>query len=296
MQRRFLFLLNPRAGVQKGKPLKQLIEQRCNAAAIPFEIHATSANADYEWLCNKISTDAITDVIVCGGDGTISAVAAFVCKLNVNIGIIPRGSGNGLAFAAGISKNPDKAFDVIINGKASLVDAFTVNNQFSCMLSGIGFDAKVAHDFDQQKKRGLWKYIQLTAKNLFAIKTYPFTIQSPAVNTKTNAYFISIANSNQFGNHFTIAPKASLNDGLLDIVVVEKTNFAVLPIRILWHIRFGTFTKKSPKRPGILYFQTDTLRIENPDKAPFHIDGDGKPTAEFFDIKVIPNAYRLLMP
>jgi diacylglycerol kinase (ATP) len=296
MQRRFLFLLNPRAGVQKGKPLKELIEQRCNAAAVPFEIHHTSANADYEWLCNKISAGHITDVIICGGDGTISAVAASICNLHVNIGIIPRGSGNGLAFAAGISKNPEKALDVIFKGNASFVDAFTINNQFSCMLSGIGFDAQVAHDFDQQKKRGLWKYIQLTVKNLFAIKTYPFIIQSQAANIHTNAYFISIANSNQFGNHFTIAPKASLNDGLLDIVIVEKANFALLLVRILWHIRFGTFTKKEKKKSGIIYFQTDAVRIENPEKAPFHIDGDGKTTADVFNIKVIPDAYKLLTP
>jgi diacylglycerol kinase (ATP) len=296
MQRRILFLLNPRAGVQKGKSLNELIERRCTEAGILFEINATSANSNYEWLCQKILTDKITDVVICGGDGTISAVAASICNLNVNIGIIPRGSGNGLAFAAGISKNPEKAFDVILKGNSLFVDAFTINNQFSCMLSGIGFDAKVAHDFDRQTKRGLWKYIQLTAKNLLAIKTYPFIIQSQAATIQTNAYFISIANSNQFGNHFTIAPKASLSDGLLDIVVVEKTNFALLPIRILWHIRFGTFTKKNQNTSGIHYFQTDTVQIQNPNKAPFHIDGDGKPTAELFNIKVIPNAYRLLVP
>lgn len=296
MQRRFLFLRNPRAGVQKGVPLTQLIQQKCNAASLAYEIRDTSANGNYEWLCTKIVTDHITDVIICGGDGTISAVAASVCNLNVNIGIIPRGSGNGLAFAAGIPKNPEKALDIILKGHSSFVDAFTINNQFSCMLSGIGFDAQVAHDFDRQTKRGFLKYIQLTLKNLFKIKTYPFTIRSSSITITPKAHFVSIANSNQFGNHITIAPKASLNDGLLDVVVVEKANFALLLIRVLWHIRFGTFTEDYQKRSGIIYFQTNALTVENPALAPFHIDGDGKETAAVFDVKVIPNAYRLLMP
>jgi YegS/Rv2252/BmrU family lipid kinase len=296
MQRRLLFLINPRAGVQTGKPLTEIIQQKCVASKFEFEIHNSNADGDYEWLRKKIKEEHFTDVVIAGGDGTISTIASALLDLNINIGIIPRGSGNGLALAAGISKNPSKALDVIFNGNASLVDAFTINNQFSCMLSGIGFDAQVAHDFDKQQKRGFWKYTQLTVKNLAGVKTYPFKISSATNNLEAQAYFVSVANSNQFGNHFTIAPKASLHDGLLDVVVVEKANFILLLLRVIWHIRFGTFTQNFKKRFGITYFQTDTLQIENSMKAPFHIDGDGKKTAELFDVKVIPKAYRLLMP
>lgn len=296
MQRRLLFLLNPHAGVQTGKPLSEIIQQKCHSERVAFEICNSSADGNYEWLRKKIVQEHFTDVVIAGGDGTISAIASSILDLNIPIGIIPRGSGNGLALAAGISKNPYNALDVIFKGNASFVDAFTINNQFSCMLSGIGFDAQVAHDFDKQHKRGFWKYTQLTVKNLFGVKTYPFKISSPANNLEAEAYFVSVANSNQFGNHFTIAPKASLHDGLLDVVVVEKANFILLLLRVIWHIRFGTFTQNFKKRFGITYFQTDVLRIENPMNAPFHIDGDGKKTAALFNVKVIPSAYRLLMP
>lgn len=294
--RRFIFLINPRAGVQTGKPLTQIIEERCNAAHQSFEIVHTVADGNYSFLIEKIQNEAITDVIICGGDGTISAVASAIRHLNINIGILPRGSGNGLALAAGISKDPNKALDLIFKGSTSIVDAFLINNQFSCMLSGLGFDAQVAHDFDREQKRGFWKYVKLVMKNMFSLKTYPFTIESSEKNFSARAYFISIANSNQFGNHFTIAPKASLNDGLLDIVVVEKTNLLLLPFRVLWHIRFGTFTKPEAKSYGITYFQTGSLTIHNPSSAPLHIDGDGKETSELFRIEIIKNAYRLLMP
>lgn len=296
MQRRFIFLINPRAGVQTGKPLTQIIEERCQAAQQSFEIVHTVADGNYHFLIEKIQHQQITDVVVCGGDGTISAVASAIRHLNINIGIVPRGSGNGLAFAAGISKEPNKALDIIFKGNSSVVDAFLINQQFSCMLSGIGFDAKVAHDFDRETKRGFWKYVKLVVKNLFSVRTYPFVIKSAEHQFSGDAYFISIANSNQFGNHFTIAPKASLNDGLLDIVAVEKNNLFLLPFRVLWHIRFGTFTKPEAKSHGITYFQTAALTVHNPSLAPLHIDGDGKETDEVLSVEVLHNAYRLLVP
>lgn len=296
MQRRFIFLFNPRSGVQKGKSLEQIITERCEAAAVPFNIEHSRADGDYSSLKEKIRNELITDVVIAGGDGTISTVVAAIKDLPVNIGIIPRGSGNGLALAAGISKDVDKALDIIFNGTAHLVDAFLINNHFSCMLSGIGFDAQVAHEFDRQKKRGFGKYIQLTLKNLQRIKTYRFTINAKEVDLKVKAYFISIANSNQFGNQITIAPKASLQDGLLDIVAVEKRNLFFVLMRILWHIRFGKFTGDFTKRRGIIYFQTAELTVANIDHAPFHVDGDGKPTAKQFQVKVLPAAYSLLMP
>ncbi len=296
MPRKFLFLINPRSGTKKSTALLQLIKTRCTAEGYYFETDHTRADGDYSQLYLKITNKDFTDIIICGGDGTISAVVSSIRRLSVHIGIIPTGSGNGLAYAAGISKKPGKALDTIFKNNPCPVDGFLINNQFSCMLSGIGFDAKVAHDFDRQQKRGFWKYVQLTIKNLAGIQTWPFIIRFNQQVIRTHAYFIIIANSNQFGNGFTIAPKASLQDGLLDVVVVEKSNVALMLLRVLWHIRFGTFSKHITKKQGIQYFQTTELIVENPAKAPFHIDGDGKPTAENFEVKILPAAYQLLMP
>lgn len=296
MQRRFLFLLNPRAGVQSGKPLSHIIEEQCRAAQQPFEIVNTVADGNYDFLIEPIEKAQITDVIICGGDGTISAAVSSLRHLPVQFGILPRGSGNGLAFAAGIPKSTRKALELIFRNKAQPVDAFLINGTFSCMLSGLGFDAAVAHAFDKQTKRGLWKYVQLTLQQLKQLNSYPFVLETNGQRIETNALFLSIANSNQFGNHFTIAPRASLQDGLLDIVAVEQAVKPLLLLRLLWHLRFGTFTKNLQHRHGILYLQTKQIRIHNPQQAPLHIDGDGKPTATQFDIEVIPAAYRLLLP
>lgn len=296
MQRRILFLLNPKAGVKQKISLPDLIQQRCADAGIDFVMDHTRADGDYSLLKEKILTEKISDVVIAGGDGTISAVTAKLRELPVQFGIIPRGSGNGLAFAARIPKDPNKALDIILKGTANPVDAFLINDHFSCMLSGLGFDAQVAHDFDGQTKRGFWKYAELTLKNVTGIKPYAFHLKSKEVDLSMKAYFISIANSNQFGNQFTIAPKASLQDGKLDIVAVEKNNLLSVLAKVLWHINYGTFTKDFKKHYGITYFQTTELVIENPELAPFHIDGDGKQTSKQFTVSVIPKAYSLLMP
>ena len=167
------------------------------------------------------------------------------------------------------------------------------------MLSGLGFDAQVAHDFAKQEKRGLLTYIRQSFRVFFRAGTYPFTITVAGKEFKTDAFFISIANSNQFGNNFTIAPQASLSDGLLDVVVVNKMS----KLRMLWsvlkQIRFGQvrlYEDKKYHRNKVHYFQAGELTILNPASAPLHIDGDPAGTDTRFVISVIPNAFRLIMP
>ncbi|MCB0710112.1 MAG: NAD(+)/NADH kinase, partial [Chitinophagaceae bacterium] len=213
MNRRFIYFINPISGTGKKTFVRECISSETKKQNIPFEIADTNAAGDYAYLKNKIASEKITDVIVCGGDGTVNQIANAVQGIPVNIGIIPSGSGNGLAFAAKIPKAVNKALQVIFNGNAIAVDGFYINKKFSCMLCGLGFDAQVAHDFAQQQKRGLATYVQQSAKNFFRAKPYPFELNIDGKIFDTEAFFISIANSNQFGNNFTIAPRASLHDG-----------------------------------------------------------------------------------
>jgi diacylglycerol kinase family enzyme len=218
---------------------------------------------------------------------------------NVNFGVIPCGSGNGLAMAAGISKEPFKALEIIFKSRPKSVDGFYINDHFSCMLTGIGFDAKVAHEFAQQPKRGLRTYAVLVGKNFFSAKTYHFTIECNGLKFSTEAFFISIANSNQFGNNFTIAPKASLTDGLLDIVIVtaqNKVSFVLQTLKQMagWNVMEASsiITKKS----GVIYFQTDKIEIINHSQAPLHIDGDPAETPDKLAIEIKKKCFRLIQP
>ncbi len=299
MDRKFIYFINPISGTGGKLLLPEIIKNKTDEQNIPFEILHTNAAGDYAWLKEKITTEKITDVIVCGGDGTVNQIAAALLNTPVNIGIVPMGSGNGLAFAAKIPKRIHKALEVVFAGHSAAVDSFYINGKFSCMLCGLGFDAQVAHDFSKQAKRGLATYVKQSVKNFFSAKPYPFELILDGKSINTEAFFISIANSNQFGNNFTIAPQASLHDGLLDIVVVNEMS----KLRIIWSVlkqisngQVRLYEDKKYHRNDIHYFQTKKINIKNPGLAPLHIDGDPAETATSFDIEIIENAFSLLMP
>ncbi len=298
MSRKFIYFINPISGTSTKNGLVETIRKRTAEKNIPFEIADTNAAGDYAYLLRKIETENITDIIVCGGDGTVNKIADALQNVEVNVGIIPMGSGNGLALAAGIPTNIDKALDIIFDGKASFIDGFYINKQFSCMLCGLGFDAQVAHDFANQPKRGLLTYVKQTLKNFFSATPYSFLIRMQDLEIKREAFFISIANSNQFGNNVTIAPKASICDGLLDVVIVNKMSKMKLLYALGKQISLGeiTNTRKKFRNEDIFYFQTKKLQIDNVENAPLHIDGDPATTAAHFDIEIVENAFKLLQP
>jgi len=299
MSRRIIYFINPISGTRDKESLLQKIEAKTSLQNIPFEILHTNAQGNYYFLKEKISRENITDIVICGGDGTVSQVAGTLLDEDINIGIIPMGSGNGLALAAKIPNNIDKALDNIFTGKAAYIDAFFINSTFSCMLCGLGFDAQVAHDFAKQSSRGLSTYIKQTLRNFIKVTPWSFEIIYKGQSINAEAYFISIANSNQFGNQFTIAPRANLNDGLLDIIVVKKMS----KVKFLWAVmrqmlagKINDYDEHTFRKKNVLYFQTEKLIIYNPDAAPLHIDGDPSNTSEKFTIEIIADAFKLIQP
>jgi YegS/Rv2252/BmrU family lipid kinase len=299
MKRKLLYIVNPISGTGKKSTLQQLIKTKTAAAGFEFAIYPSVASGDYSYLIPIIKEQNFTDVVIAGGDGTINQAVNSLRKLNVSFGIVPCGSGNGLAFSAGIPKNPEKALQIIFNGKTDWCDAFLINETFACMLCGLGFDARVAHDFARDPQRGLTTYIKKTIANFFTATTYPFVLNTNGKQIKTDALFISIANSNQFGNHFTIAPRASLNDGLLDIVVLAKQNKLSALLQAFKQV--GGFNKLQSlevinEKASVLYFQTNELKIQNPGLAPMHIDGDPVETENNLNVRILKASFRLLVP
>ena len=298
MKRKIAYFINPISGTQNKEQLIQLIERQTVAQDIRYQILETRADGNYDFLPALIIEEGFTDIVICGGDGSVNQITANLLQSAINVGIIPMGSGNGLALAAGIATEYEKALEIIFKGKAEYIDAFYINKHFSCMLCGLGFDAQVAHDFAEQKTRGLSTYVKQTIKNFLSAIPYPFIIKLNDLEIKTEAFFISIANSNQFGNHVTIAPKASLSDGFLDIVIVKKMSKIRMLYSLFMQIKLGQITNTENKyhQKDIFYFQTKQLLIENLKHAPLHIDGEPATTAWHFEIKVVEKAFRLLQP
>lgn len=297
MSRHIVFFINPISGTKNKKKLEEIIIERCSREGIAFQILFTSADGDYRFLKAKVEVDNISDVVICGGDGSLRFIIGALLNTEVRIGIIPSGSGNGLARTAGIPQSIKGALDVVFKGTAQPVDAIIINRQLTCHLSGLGFDAKVAHDFARQKKRGLQTYLTQVARNFFSIKNYHFEIEIDGKIFKEKAICVCVANSNQFGNNFKIAPKASISDGLMDVVIFRKD----LKIWTLMALARQVFTGKTSRlreknleKKKVLYFHTTKINIQNPDNAPFHIDGDPAETKKEFVIEILPGAFKLL--
>lgn len=297
--RKLLYLLNPISGTKKKPALVKAINDLTAQAGFAYEILHTRADGIYTDLPEYILQNNISDVVICGGDGTVSTITAYLLKTNVNIGIIPTGSGNGLALTARIPYSTCKALAIIFDGHASTIDGFMINDKFSCMMCGFGNDAEIAHEFALTKVRGLKTYLRLSVKKYFSLKPYHFTITANNITKKFEAFFITVSNSNQFGNYVTIAPRASLNDGLLDVVVVKKMNKLALPFALFYQITGNnklTEANTASTSQRIHYYQVKNISIVNHDLAPIHIDGEPHAPAEHIEISIIPNAFRLLQP
>ena len=299
-ERKFMYLVNPLSGTVKKGPLLFAVKSVTESKGILYDVEETNAEGNYLLLHDKVTEGSFTDIIIIGGDGTVRQVINALRDIeHLRFGIIPLGSGNGLARAAKIPPKPLQALQLLFTSTAKLTDAFTINQHFSCMLSGIGFDAKVAHDFAEKAARGLFTYTHQSLINYFKAQPYQFEVKTEDFTFYTDAYFISIANSNQFGNNITIAPQASLTDGLLDIVIVQKMNKARLPFAILQQIRGNNKLQQMVEdmsKNNVLYFQAPSITIKNLKQAPFHIDGDPAETSDVFEAKVIKDCFWLIQP
>ena len=294
--RNFLVFINPISGTRNKKEICSYIQEKLKNLKYNYEVLPTNEHGKYSSLKEKIIKDQVTDIIICGGDGTVSQITSYILNTNIKVGIIPLGSGNGMAFTAGIPKDYKKALKVILEGSASFVDALMINKNYSCHLSGLGFDAQVSHDFARKEKRGPSTYMKQTLKNFFKAKPYSFEVSANGHTINTNAFFLSIANSNQFGNSIVIAPKASLSDGLLDIVIVQKAGKFGLVFKLLKQIKSGKIASVRNTDKTIHYFQTKKMSIKNLDNAPFHIDGEPMETAALFEVEIIERAFLLFQP
>lgn len=296
--RHYRFLVNPISGVRSKAALPRLIESVMSSYVHAYSVAPSRADGDYRDLRSEIDHGLVTDVVIAGGDGTVGSVLQGLRGADVTFSVIPLGSGNGLALSAGLPRDPAAAIRVALHGEARPTDALTVNGRFAALLCGLGFDAQVAHAFAEDPRRGLATYLRQGVRHFFSAPVFPFTVEAEGRSWETEAYFISVANANQYGNNFTIAPRASLSDGLLDAVILPRQNRLSLLLAALRQVLGANAPIRVDEVEGksVVYFQTDRIRIGNAGGALLHIDGDPAPGVEEVEISVLKGAYRLRYP
>lgn len=232
-KKRVRFIVNPIAGHQTKTGFPDLAGRLLDKERFDFDIVFTDHPGHATSLANEAVAAQFDFVVAVGGDGTINEVARCLIHTKTTLGIIPSGSGNGLARHLNIPIDMESALQIFNKGHVVKIDTVKINQEVFVSIAGVGFDALVAKNFAKDPNRGFFTYFKIVASRYPNYKPKHYTLVLDDEKTiETDALFISLANSNQFGYNTTIAPEASLNDGLIDVCIVQKPYLFEMPIII----------------------------------------------------------------
>lgn len=288
--KKFTFIVNPRAGAGQGTTLEQLFTRLSSNHNTLFEIQYTQAAGHATVLAAEASQRGADVVIAVGGDGTMNEVAKGLIGTSTIMGIVPKGSGNGLARHLGIPLNTDQAVSSLFESDELAIDVFTVNGKLSLNVSGIGFDGHVTNLFGVKSGRGLMGYVSVTMREFTTFQEFTAQVRTNDQTIERKAFIIAIANSSQYGNNAYIAPAASVCDGLLHVNFLKK-----IPVYRMDFV-YDIFSGKVGQSPYCEILETAGLEITTSEPVSYHVDGEPAGTASKFDIALIPKALKVLYP
>lgn len=289
MQKKFIFIINPKAGVKKKMDIPAFIKSNI-PAQVSYDIVLWKNKDDFESIQQQILTGGYTVAVAVGGDGTVNQIAKTINNTSIALGILPFGSGNGLARSLGVPMNTREALLFVVNNEIKTVDSGIINNiPFFC-TSGVGFDAKIGALFASSTKRGFSSYVKIVLKEFISYKPQNYSITIDGKTQEVNAFLIAFANAGQYGNDFYIAPEASMNDGILHITVLKPFRFfSVLGLVI------KIFNRKAHLSKHIESYNGKEIIVHREEEGPFHFDGEPGITGKEVKVKIIPNSLRVVM-
>jgi len=229
-------------------------------------------------------------VIAWGGDGTINEVASALVFGDVPLAIVPAGSGNGLARELGVSWRPARAIASALAAESRVVDVGEIAGRYFVNIAGIGFDAEVAERFNRPENttRGLRGYAMLTARSFLTYRAREYCVTAGPQQVRIRALMIVIANGTEFGNRILIARGARVDDGMLDVVIVEDRSLAGTLARIPWLV-----ARQIHRVPQWSMRPARRVTIECDEPMIFHVDGEPVTGATRLDARIHPGALRV---
>jgi YegS/Rv2252/BmrU family lipid kinase len=242
-------------------------------------------------ICREQIRRGTEVVVAVGGDGSVNEVARGITGSDVAMGIIPAGSGNGLAHHLKIPISRKNAIDVINQGKVIRIDTGQVDDRLFVSIAGIGFDGLVAKRFEKSKLRGFMGYLRVVAEEYPSYKPRKYVLEYDGEQVETRALFIAFANSDQFGFNTSIAPGARIDDGLLDVVIVEKPQIIDLPI-----LASLLYWRRIEMSKYITTFRTQELVIHTRRKRWVNIDGEPGRMGGQLRVSINPLSLNVLVP
>ena len=267
------FIVNPISGNGNNLLTPETVSRVFNLDQFCFEIKETQKPKHATELTNASIIEGADIIVACGGDGTVNEIASCLVGSSVKLGVVPMGSGNGFAATLKIPKSIIGALNIIKESNNTQIDVGEINKNYFFSNTGIGFDANVINNYSKTSQRKLTSYLKaflLTFFNNPASHTLKITTESQSMKLKPFMVFAS--NSNEMGYDVSLTPKASTQDGVLDIIIVEPLN----KLEIIY-FAFLLLVKKPQRFKKAHYFLTKNTEITNLDKGGFLAQIDGEP-------------------
>lgn len=286
-----LLIINPISGTRSKRGVGDLVRNHLAPHNIRVDVRETHGSGD-AFNMSKAAVGAGYDmVITAGGDGTVNEAANGIAFSQCSLGILPFGSGNGLARSLGLPLDLMGALKIIEEGHILTCDRGNVNGRpFYCTF-GVGFDAAVSEKFASMKKRGRITYIRSAFREFLNYRSKPYAIVTDGKVITEKALLIAVCNAPQYGNNAYIGPKAKLTDGLLDITVVHSDN----PFHTLL-MSMDMLTGMLDKNRHIGTFRVPSLSIIRTEEGPVHLDGEPMHLGKHLDIVCEKNALKIFAP
>lgn len=282
--KKILFIINPIAGVKKKKDIPELIKIHLDQNLFDFQIVFTEY-AGHGKILAKDATKTHNIVVAVGGDGTINEVASSLIHSQTSLGIIPMGSGNGLARHLHIPLDTIQAIQFLNLQKERTIDTCTLNDKAFFCTAGVGFDGYIGDIFAKQTSRGFWTYFKCTIREFFAYQPKSYSFE----NKKVTATLITVANANQFGNNVFISPFSDIEDGNFEICTLKPfPKWSVLGLGI------KLFNKKINNSKYYNVTSQNEVIIENHSNEFVHLDGEPIGQIKKLHIKNCPKSLKII--
>lgn len=285
------FIINPISGIGKQKNIEELIRKHADNSIFDYQVKFTKGPGNGTELAKEAVTLGVNVVVAIGGDGTVNEIGQALVGSGTALGIIPTGSGNGLARHLKIPFSFVKAIDVINRCKIRKIDTATINDQVFLSIAGIGYDAFVAKKFASAPKRGFFTYFRIVSNEYPQYQPKKYILEVDGKIIRRKALFITFANSNQFGNNTSIDPNAKLDDGLIDVCIVRRIPLLLIPLYVPM-----LFTKTFHKTHYIEIIRAKQAVITRKKGKTIHLDGDPLKTGKVLEMKVNPLSLNIIVP
>ena len=279
------FILNPTAGPSRRLDMPALIARHFGALEADFEIRLTEFAGHAVELARTAAAEGFAVVAAVGGDGTVNEVGRGLLGTDTALGIVPQGSGNGLARHLKVPLALPAALRRLAAPDFSRMDVGVMNGHPFFCTAGLGFDAHVSQHFAQAGSRGLSTYLRVTLREYRRFRPVPVRVDLDGRVQETDCYVLAFANASQYGNNAYIAPRADLRDGLLDVCLIDA-----LPVCRALKVSLGMALGNLPQSKAAEYFRVPRGTVTARAPIGFHVDGDYLGHASDFAVELLPLA------